>query len=62
MADDSLVHVQELLESAQASLKTASSLLRELTGVADVSRVRKRVWNVVKQRTERELDRAEGKA
>lgn len=40
MADDSLVHIQELLESAQASLKTASSLLREMTGVADVSRER----------------------
>lgn len=35
MSDDGLLHIQELLESAQASLKTATSLLRELTGVAD---------------------------
>lgn len=38
MADDSLMHVQELLESAQSSLKTAAALLRELTGVSDLSR------------------------
>lgn len=37
MADDSLLHIQELLESAQASLKTASAMLRELTGVSDPS-------------------------
>jgi hypothetical protein len=35
MSDDGLIHVQELLESAQASLKTATAMLRELTGVAD---------------------------
>lgn len=35
MSDDGLLHIQELLESAQASLKTATSLLRELTGVSD---------------------------
>lgn len=35
MSDDSLMHIQELLESAQASLKTAGALLRELTGVTD---------------------------
>jgi hypothetical protein len=38
MSDDSLLQIQELLESAQASLKTASSMLRDLTGVADSSR------------------------
>ena len=37
MADDSLIHIQELLESAQASLKTASAMLRDLTGVTDSS-------------------------
>ncbi len=40
MSDDSLLHVQELLESAQSSLKTASALLRELTGVSDTGRER----------------------
>lgn len=40
MSDDTLLHVQELLESAQASLKTASALLRDLTGVTDTSRER----------------------
>ena len=40
MADDSLMHIQELLESAQASLKTAGAMLRDLTGVSDVSRER----------------------
>lgn len=38
MSDESLIHIQELLESAQASLKTASSMLRDLTGVSDISR------------------------
>ncbi len=38
MQDDSLLSIQELLESAQASLKTASAMLRELTGVSDPSR------------------------
>ena len=40
MADDSLIHIQELLESAQSSLKTASAMLRDLTGVSDLSRER----------------------
>ena len=40
MADESLIHVQELLESAQAALKTASALLRDMTGVNDISRDR----------------------
>jgi hypothetical protein len=38
MADDSLLHIQELLENAQASLKTASAMLRDLTGVIDPNR------------------------
>ena len=37
MADDSLLHIQELLESATASLKTAAAMLRDMTGVADLS-------------------------
>lgn len=40
MSDDNLVHIQELIDSAQASLKTAHALLREMTGVADSSRER----------------------
>jgi hypothetical protein len=40
MADDSLILIQELLDSAQASLKTANAMIRELTGVADPSRER----------------------
>lgn len=40
MSDDTLIHIQELLDSAQNSLKTANSLLKELTGVADPSRER----------------------
>jgi len=35
MSDDTLVQIQELLESAQASLKTANALLRDMTGVTD---------------------------
>lgn len=35
MSDDGLLHIQELLESAQASLKTATAMLRELTGIND---------------------------
>lgn len=38
MSDESLIHIQELLENAQNSLKTASAMLRELTGVGDVAR------------------------
>lgn len=37
MSDESLIHIQELLESAQASLKTASAMLRDLTGVSDIT-------------------------
>ncbi len=40
MSDDRLIQIQELLESAQNSLKTANSLLRDLTGVADPSHER----------------------
>ncbi len=35
MADDSLIHIQELLDSAMSSLKTANALLRDMTGVTD---------------------------
>jgi hypothetical protein len=40
MSDESLIHIQELLESAQASMKTASAMLRELTGVTDINHER----------------------
>lgn len=40
MADDSLIHIQELLDSAMSSIKTANAMLRELTGVSDVNRER----------------------
>lgn len=35
MTNDHLLHIQELLEGALSSLKTAQSLLRESTGIAD---------------------------
>ncbi len=40
MSDDSLVHIQELVDSAMSSLKTAHAMLRELTGVSDSTRER----------------------
>lgn len=40
MSDESLIHIQELLENAQASLKTASAMLRDLTGVSDINHER----------------------
>jgi hypothetical protein len=40
MTDNGLQHIQELVESATASLKTANALLREITGVSDTSRER----------------------
>ncbi len=40
MSDDNLLAIQELIDSAMSSLKTANSLLRELTGVSDSSRER----------------------
>lgn len=40
MSDDTLVQIQELIDNAQASLKTAHALLREMTGISDSSRER----------------------
>ncbi|MBI1813335.1 hypothetical protein HY285_04310 [Candidatus Peregrinibacteria bacterium] len=40
MSDDSLMQIQELLDSAMSSLKTAHALLREVTGVSDTGRER----------------------
>jgi len=40
MSGDPLIAIQELLDSAMSSLKTANSLLREMTGVADPARER----------------------
>jgi hypothetical protein len=40
MSDDALVQIQELIDNAQASLKTAHALLREMTGVTDSTRER----------------------
>ena len=40
MSSDNLLSIQELIDSAMSSLKTASSLMREMTGVADSSRER----------------------
>lgn len=40
MSDDTLIQIQELIDSAQASLKTAHALLRDLTGVSDSGRER----------------------
>ncbi|MBI2635746.1 hypothetical protein HYW84_00260 [Candidatus Peregrinibacteria bacterium] len=40
MSDDILLQIQELLDTAQASLKTAHSLLRDMTGVRDSTRER----------------------
>lgn len=40
MSNDSLLHIQELLESAQASLKTANALLRDMTGSSDAMHAR----------------------
>jgi len=37
---DDLLHVQELLESAMSSLKTAGVLLRDMTGIVDTTRER----------------------
>jgi len=38
--DDHLLQIQELIESASASLKTANALLREVTGVSNTDRER----------------------
>lgn len=40
MPDDIILQVQELIESANASLKTAHALLRQVTGVTDTDRER----------------------
>lgn len=40
MSDDQLLAIQELIDSAMSSLKTAQSMLRDLTGIADPSRER----------------------
>ncbi len=40
MSDDKLVQVQELIDSAMSSLKTAHALLRDVTGVTDSGRER----------------------
>ncbi len=40
MSDDSLVQIQELIDSAMSSLKTAHAMLRDMTGVADSGRER----------------------
>lgn len=40
MTDDIILQIQELIESANSSLKTAHALLRQLTGVADADRER----------------------
>lgn len=40
MSDDQLLTIQELIDSASNSLRTARNLLSELTGVQDVSRQR----------------------
>lgn len=40
MPDDQLLQIQELIESASSSLKTANALLRSMTGIADTDRER----------------------
>ncbi len=40
MSDDKLLSVQELIDSAMSALKTADSMLRDLTGISDTSRER----------------------
>lgn len=40
MSDDILLQIQELLDTAQSSLKTAHTLLREMTGISDSRRER----------------------
>jgi hypothetical protein len=40
MSNDQLIVIQELIDTAMSSLKTANNLLRELTGVTDTSRER----------------------
>jgi hypothetical protein len=40
MSDDKLIQIQELIDSASASLKTAHALMRELTGIVDTDKER----------------------
>ncbi|MBU2213362.1 hypothetical protein KJ996_01865, partial [Patescibacteria group bacterium] len=40
MSDDKLIQVQELIDSAMSSLKTAHALMRDMTGIADTDRER----------------------
>ena len=40
MSDDKLVQIQELVDSAMSSLKTAYALLRDATGVSDIDKER----------------------
>lgn len=40
MSGDHLLAIQELIDSAMSSLKTANSMLRDMTGVTDTSRER----------------------
>jgi len=40
MSDDQLLQIQELIESANASLKTANALLRSMTGITDTDHER----------------------
>ena len=40
MSEDHLLQIQELIDSASSSLKTANALLREMTGISDTSRER----------------------
>lgn len=40
MSDDQLLQIQELIESANASLKTANALLRNMTGISDTDHER----------------------
>ncbi|MAE68423.1 MAG: hypothetical protein QF793_00050 [Candidatus Peribacteraceae bacterium] len=40
MSEDKLLQIQELIDSASASLKTANALMRDLTGVIDTDKER----------------------
>ncbi|MFH1444265.1 MAG: hypothetical protein ABIG34_02645 [Candidatus Peregrinibacteria bacterium] len=40
MSDDQLLQIQELIESASSSLKTANALLRSITGITDTDHER----------------------
>lgn len=40
MSDDKLIQIQELIDSAASSLKTAHALMRDLTGIVDTDKER----------------------